>query len=52
MKKNLLFPLSVFVITIVGLIVFSEASSRSKQETSKVETVEQHEQVSNLVSMH
>ncbi len=52
MKKNLLFPLSVFIITIVGLLVFSEASSRSKQETSKVETVEQHEQVSNLVSMH
>lgn len=52
MKKNLLFPLSVFVITIVGLLVFSEASSKTGQDTSKVETVEQHEQVSNLVSMN
>ncbi len=51
MKKNLLFPLSIFLITIVGLLVFSEVSTRSEQDTSKIETVENQEQVSNLVSM-
>ena len=50
MKKNLLFALSVFLITIVGLLVFSEASTKSKRETSKVEHIEQPIESSSLVS--
>ena len=51
MKKNLLFPLSVFLLTIVGLLVFSEASNKSEKETSKIENVEYQEQASDLVLM-
>ena len=47
MKKNLLFALSVFLITIVGLLVFSEVSNKTKQETSKIE---QSVESSSLVS--
>lgn len=50
MKKNLLFALSVFLITIVGLLVFSEASNKTKQETSKVESIQQPLESSNLIS--
>ena len=50
MKKNLLFALSVFLITIVGLLVFSEASNRTNQETSKVERIDQSTESSSLVS--
>lgn len=50
MKKNLLFALSVFLITIVGLLVFSEASNKTKQETLKVESIQQSSESSSLVS--
>ncbi len=50
MKKNLLFALSVFLITIVGLLVFSEASNKNKTETLKVESIEQPTESTTLVS--
>lgn len=43
MKKNLLFALSVFLITIVGLLVFSQASKKTPKETSQFESIEQPE---------
>ena len=50
MKKNLLFALSVFLITIVGLLVFSEASNKANHETSKVESIDQSTETSSLMS--
>ena len=50
MKKNLLFALSVFLITIVGLLVFTEASNKPKQENLKVENIEQPTESNSLVS--
>ncbi len=50
MKKNLLFALSVFLITIVGLLVFSEVSNKTTQETSKVESILQPTESSSLNS--
>ncbi len=50
MKKNLLFALSVFLITIVGLLVFSEVSTKTKQETLKVESIKQPGESASLVS--
>lgn len=50
MKKNLLFALSVFIITIVGLLVFSEASKKPVEDSSKIETVEQAEKDAELIS--
>ena len=50
MKKNLLFALSVFLITIVGLLVFSEASNKNHQETLKVESIDHSSERSSLVS--
>lgn len=50
MKKNLLFAISVFLITIVGLLVFSEASKKSVEETSQIETVDKPEEDSKMIS--
>lgn len=50
MKKNLLFAISVFLITIVGLLVFSEASTKSTEETSKIESLEEQTEDSDLIS--
>jgi len=52
MKKNLLFALSVFLITIVGLLVFSEASNKAKQETSKIEKIDQSKESTTLLSFN
>ena len=43
MKKNLLFALSVFLITIVGLLVFADSSNTTKKETSEVEIIDKSE---------
>lgn len=50
MKKNLLFAISVFLITIVGLLVFTEASKKPVKDTSKIESVEQSTEESKFVS--
>ena len=50
MKKNLLFALSVFLITIVGLLVFSEVSNNNKKETLKVESIEQSAESTSFIS--
>ena len=51
MKKNLLFALSVFLITIVGLLVFSEASKKTSEETSQFKSVEQPEEDPNSIAI-
>ena len=51
MKKNLLFALSVFLITIVGLLVFSEASDKPKEDTSSEQVKEQQLQESQIASI-
>lgn len=52
MKKNLLFALSVFLLTIASLLLFSQTSNNSKQETSQLENVEITKEPSNLVSLN
>lgn len=51
MKKNLLFALCIFLITIVSLLVFSEASKKAPKETSQFETIEQPEDDPNSVAI-
>ncbi len=52
MKKNLLFALSVFVITIVGLLVFCEASNKPNKETLKINKVQQQDEMKGLASLN
>lgn len=44
MKKNLLFAIGVFLITIAGLLVFSQSSKKTSKETTKLETVNKSNQ--------
>ena len=37
MKKNLFFALSVFLVTIAGLLVFCEASDKQQKKTENIE---------------
>jgi len=52
MKKNLLFALSVFVITIVGLLVFCEASNKPSKESLKFNKVQQKDDMKGLASLN
>lgn len=52
MKKNLLFALSVFVITIVGLLVFCEASNKPSKESLKINKVQQKDDMKGLASLN
>jgi len=40
MKKNLLFALSVFAITISGLLVFCETSENSEKDIIETQTIQ------------
>jgi hypothetical protein len=51
MKKNLLFALSVFLLTIASLLLFTQSSDTKKKETSKLEKIEFSKETSNLVSL-
>jgi CHASE3 domain sensor protein len=50
MKKNLLFAISVFLLTIASLLLFTQSSDSSKQETSKLENLDFNQETSELVS--
>ena len=39
MKKNLLFALSVFLLTVSGLLVFCETSETTNQETLENQSI-------------
>lgn len=52
MKKNLLFALSVFVITIVGLLVFCEASNKPTKESLKINKIQNQDDVKGLASLN
>ncbi len=43
MKKNLLFALSVFVLTVSGLLVFCETSEKSSQDTIENQSIQTEE---------
>lgn len=51
MKKNLLFALSVFLLTIASLLLFTQSNNTKKQDTSKLEKIEFKKETSNLVSL-
>ncbi|MBT8393256.1 MAG: hypothetical protein HKO81_02685 [Flavobacteriaceae bacterium] len=40
MKKNLLFALSVFLLTIASLLLFTQSSNNQKPETSKYQNLD------------
>lgn len=40
MKKNLLFALSVFALTVSGLLVFCETSETTNQETIENQSIQ------------
>lgn len=40
MKKNLLFPLTVFALTISGLLIFCETSQDTSQDTIQNQTIQ------------
>jgi len=50
MKKNLLFALSVFLLTIASLLLFTQSTDSSKQETSKLENLDFNQETNTLVS--
>ena len=50
MKKNLLFALSVFLLTIASLLLFTQSSDSSKQETSKFENLDFKQETNTLLS--
>jgi len=51
MKKNLLFALSVFLLTIASLLLFTQSNNPKKQDSSKLEQLEFKQESSNLVSL-
>ena len=50
MKKNLIFALSVFLLTIASLLLFTQSSDSQKPETSKIENLDFSQESSHLVS--
>ena len=52
MKKNLLFALSVFVITIVGLLVFCEVSDRPHKETLKINKIQHQDNMEGFATLN
>jgi len=40
MKKNLLFALSVFALTVSGLLVFCETSEKTSQDTIENQSIQ------------
>lgn len=51
MKKNLLFALSVFLLTIASLLLFTQSTDNKKPDTSKIEKLEFKQETSDLVSL-
>ena len=50
MKKNLLFALSVFLLTIASLLLFTQSSNNKKPDTSELEKIEYNKENSDLIS--
>ena len=51
MKKNLLFALSVFLLTIASLLLFTQSADNKKPDTSKIEKLGFEEKPSDLASL-
>ncbi len=51
MKKNLLFALSVFLLTIASLLLFTQSGNNKKQDTSNLEKMEFKQETADLVTL-